>query len=60
MPKVRNTASGIYADGEIYVAPGEVIEVSEEKAAYLCAPDTAGQFQRVVEAQPAVAKGKAK
>ena len=49
MPKVRNIASGIYADGVIYVAPGEVIEVSEEKAEYLCAADTAGKFERVVE-----------
>jgi len=47
MPKVRNTAAGIYADGEIYVAPGEVIEVSEAKADYLCAEDTAGKFERV-------------
>jgi hypothetical protein len=59
MPKVRNIASGIYADGVIYVAPGEVIEVSEDKAEYLCAGDTAGRFERVVEPKHEP-KGKAK
>ena len=60
MPKVRNIAAGIYADGVLYVAPGEVVEVSEEKAVYLCAPDTAGKFERVKEkvAEPAKAKVK--
>jgi len=64
MPKVKNVAAGIYADGVIYVHSGEVVEVSEEKAAYLCAPDTAGKFERlerlVEEKAAEQPKGKAK
>jgi len=53
--KVKNVATGIYADGEIYVLSGEVIEVSDEKAKYLCDKDTAGSFERVVDSKPAPA-----
>jgi hypothetical protein len=59
MPKVKNVAEGIYADGELFVHPGEVVEVSEEKAAHLCAGDTAGKFERVAE-EKVPDKGKAK
>jgi hypothetical protein len=55
MPKVRNVAEGLYGDGKLLVHPGEVVEVSEEKANYLCDPTTAGKFERVEES-----KGKAK
>ena len=54
MAKVKNVASGIYADGVIYVAAGEVIEVDEAKAAYLCDPDTCGKFERVKDEKPVV------
>ena len=49
MMKVKNIAEGIYADGELFVHPGEVIEVSEGKAAHLLASDTAGKFEVVVD-----------
>jgi hypothetical protein len=49
-------AEGIYADGVLFVHPGEVVDVPEEQAVHLCAGDTAGKFERVAEEQ----KGKAK
>jgi hypothetical protein len=56
MPKVRNIG-GIYADGVLFVQPDEVIEVSDEKAQHLVAPDTAGKFELVAD-EPAKAQGK--
>jgi len=56
MPKVRNVAEGLYGDGNLLVHPGEVVEVSEEKAAYLCSSDTPGRFERVAEAPKEKAK----
>ena len=50
MPKVKNIATGIYADGELFVHAGEIIEVSEQKAEYLCDESTAGKFERVSDA----------
>lgn len=54
MPKVKNVGDGVYADGVLYVHAGEEIEVSEEKAKYLCDKDSPGKFELVkVEAQRA-------
>jgi len=50
MVKVKNIAEGFYGDGELFVHPGEEIEVSAEKAEYLCHAETAGKFERVVDA----------
>lgn len=50
MPKVKNVGPGVYADGVLYVHPGEEIEVSEEKARYLCDKESPGQFQLVAPA----------
>jgi hypothetical protein len=57
MAKVRNVSHGIYADGKLFVEPGEVIEVKEEQAKYLCDENTAGKFERVVDEKPAAAGG---
>lgn len=47
MPNVKNVGPGIYADGVIFVGPGEEVEVSEEKAKYLCSDDSPGKFELV-------------
>lgn len=45
MKMVRNKSAGIYADGALFVHPGEVVEVSDAQADYLCDKDTAGTFE---------------
>ena len=53
MPKVKNVGRGAYADGVVVVHPGEEVEVSEDKAKYLCSSDSPGEFVVV----PPVVKG---
>jgi len=55
MAKVKNAGHGIYADGALFVHPGEVVDVPEQQAAYLCSDDSPGKFERVKDepAKPA-------
>jgi hypothetical protein len=50
MAKVKNAGHGPYSDGVLYVIPGEVVDVPEAQAEYLCSDDSPGKFERVSDA----------
>jgi hypothetical protein len=52
--KVKNVGTGIYADGEIFVNPGEVVEVSDDKAKYLCDAASPGRFELLKPEKPTI------
>lgn len=56
MAKVRNIGTTNYIGTRIEIRAGEIAEVSDETAAYLCSAECPGDFQIVEEAY--IEKGK--
>lgn len=57
MAKVKNVGAAQYV-GVVDVAPGEVLDVTEEQAKYLCSDECPGQFERVAVEAAEPKKGK--
>lgn len=57
MPKVKNVGAGIYANGLLYLSPGEEAEVSESEAKYLCSDECPGKLELVKPEAAKPAKG---